>query len=158
MFQRPDLTDMIPLPGVGGRHVIAVYECGNHVIKTIPKSRGARILEVVLEGTRRLQDAGVPVLPIIDHWETPTHWYYVQAKAQTDSIDWYAYGISRVLSEIVYPAYDVGVPDLLPDNVCLYQGQAYVLDAGAELSGDSDMDQIMLAETIWDWEKFNPDF
>ena len=127
MYQRPamdQLTDHI------GRGFTAdVFRVGEYVVKKY-RQRPDFAEHAVLEGERRLKAAGIPVVPIIDHWVYDGRWYCVQPLVEApDMLSWSDDQIRRGL-ELVEQAYEAGVSDIKPDNVGLLDGEMAILDTG----------------------------
>ena len=120
-MMRLDLKEIEALPHLGEGSSFHAYQYQGYAIKV----GAADERYPTLEGTRRLQLAGVPVLPIVDEWLTGDQWVYVQPRVQplTDPRLMAQEGL-----EIVEQGARAGVYDLWPDNVCEYGGELCVID------------------------------
>ncbi len=106
----------------------------------------------VNEGTRRLQEAGVPVLPVLDEWTEGKSTYYAQERVKVIET-WTQEQVYEGL-ELAKAAFGAGVADVLPKNTGLdSNGNLVILDAGELCDPDDEDDQMMQGETEWHWGK-----
>jgi len=116
------LDEIGQLPYLSGGSSFRAYRYGNHALKVGDVSDRAD----TLEGTRRLQAAGIPVLPVEDEWETGGMWVYSQplvVPLSNPSPEDAARGL-----DVMRRGAEAGVFDLWSDNVAYYKGQLCVFD------------------------------
>ena len=88
MYTRPTQTQLMNAPMLGDGWSATAYRVGNYAVKRYRK-RADYAEHSVLEGERRLREAGIPVVPVIDHWVKGGRWHCVQPVVETpDKLDW----------------------------------------------------------------------
>jgi hypothetical protein len=96
-----------------------------------------RTVQDILEGVRRLQEANVPVLPVMDCWQEENCWLLVQPLAEEVPGDaWF--DLWEVGRDLVMRAYVAGVADVLPCNIMWTGEDLVVVDTGEVFDDDED--------------------
>ena len=137
----------------GTSSVSMIARKGDRVVKAVANDRPLAIGNITF-GTELLQEADLPVLPILVEYRDREYWYHEQQVVETE-FQWTGERISRAL-ELVYLSYEAGVSDLYPDNFGLLDGKLVILDAGGVTTGDWEYDDQMfdqVKETWWDLEE-----
>lgn len=161
MFTRPTSRDLAFAKELGVGRFATALAVNGHVVKRLKnavvyddgtiENADLEMLRVN-EGTRRLQEAGVPVLPVLDEWIEGKTTYYVQERVKVIET-WTQEQVYEGL-ELAKAAFQAGVADVLPKNTGLdSDGNLVVLDAGELCDPDDDYDQMNQDETIWHWGK-----
>lgn len=124
------------------------------VVKAVPLDRPLSIGSIRF-GTELLQEADLPVLPILAEYRDEQYWYHEQQAVET-GFEWTGERISQALG-LVYAAYEQGVGDLYPDNFGLLDGQLIILDAGGVTTGDWEYDDALFEQCKQAWWRLEED-
>jgi hypothetical protein len=122
--QRPTLEELGGCQRLGRGLTATVLEWQGLAVKMLCSQRAQ---ENALEGTRRLEGAGVPVLPVLDQWQEEDRYFYVQPVAQ--EIEWSVEDLDEGI-ELAFAALEAGVADVWHFNLMEYEGRIVVADPG----------------------------
>ena len=145
MYTRPTQTELVNAPMLGDGWSATAYRVGDYAVKRYRRFPD-HARHSVLEGERRLREAGLPVVPVIDHWVADGRWHCAQPAVETpDKLDWSDDQLRRGM-ELAEQAYNAGVSDIKPDNVGLLDGEMTILD-----TGELDPEPWEIAQTLQLW-------
>jgi hypothetical protein len=141
-------TQSLEWVSTGTFSVSMIAHKGDRVVKAVPMNRPLAIGNISF-GTELLEEARLPVLPILREYKDADYWYHEQEAVEV-GFEWTKERISEAL-ELVYSAFEVGVGDLYPDNFGLKDGELVILDAGGVTTGDQMFDGDLFYQCLDAW-------
>ena len=149
-YVRPTTKDLALARELGRGRFATALAVNGHAVKRITGAAATQEMRLVREGTRRLQNAGVAVLPIIDQWAEGNSVYYVQPLAPPPET-WTDERVEQGI-KLADAAFQAGVTDVLPHNVGLDgDDNLVVIDPGELCDPEDEDDQMYQGDVLWNW-------